>query len=280
MQRLWAIRNSHGPSARRFVERVQLAVGLEQRLLHDVFAVQHRAGHPRAVPVQARPELRHRFQERLVAGVEEARRVEVGIRGHVTNTQPEAEKIRRHPPRNRADKDKTCTDRTTIRRRNWIPLIALAALAGTAAPVAAQGIGVGMRLAWVKREVPFEADWVRFIGGQLRLVGGRIGVEVAVDRHSEKFEALNQKVVEMPIQTSVLLRLANGKVAPFLLGGPGWYRRRVEPIDGPDLSVKHDRVRLACAAAGWRSTRGGTSASTATTATRSSISTTTTTRKS
>ena len=129
------------------------------------------------------------------------------------------------------------TDRTTIRRRNWIPLIALAALAGTAAPVAAQGIGVGARLAWVKRDVPFEADSVRFIGGQLRLVGGRIGIEVAVDRHSEKFEALNQKVVEMPIQTSILLRLASGKVSPFLLGGPGWYRRRVEPIDGPDLSV-------------------------------------------
>jgi hypothetical protein len=128
-------------------------------------------------------------------------------------------------------------DRTTIRRRYWMPLFALAALAGTAAPVAAQGIGVGARLAWVKKEVPFEADSVRFIGGQLRLGGGRVGVEIAVDRHSETFEALNQKVVEMPIQTSLLLRLATGKLSPYLLGGPGWYRRRVEPIDGPDVSV-------------------------------------------
>ena len=84
MQRLWAMRNSHGLERAAFVERVQLAVGLEQRLLHDVFAVQHRAGHPRAVPVQARPERGHRFQERLVARVEETRRVEVGVRGHVT----------------------------------------------------------------------------------------------------------------------------------------------------------------------------------------------------
>ena len=42
----------------------------------------------------------------------------------------------------------------------------------------------------------------------------------------------------MPIQTSLLLRLATGKISPFLLGGPGWYRRRVEAIDGPgDLNV-------------------------------------------
>ena len=94
-----------------------------------------------------------------------------------------------------------------------------------------------MRLAWVKREVPFEADSVRFIGGQLRLVGGRIGVEVAVDRHSEKFEALNQKVVEMPIQTSVLLRLANGKVAPFLLEGRAGIAGRSSPQRSGRFSV-------------------------------------------
>ncbi len=30
------------------------------------------------------------------------------------------------------------------------------------------------------------------------------------------------------------MRLASGSFAPYLLGGPGWYKRTVEPIDGGD----------------------------------------------
>jgi hypothetical protein len=86
----------------------------------------------------------------------------------------------------------------------------------------------------VKSDTTLDTDSVRFIGGQIRMGGGRVGFEVSLDRHSETFEALNQKVVETPIQTSLLLRLANGSLSPYLLGGPGWYRRRVEVLDGPD----------------------------------------------
>jgi hypothetical protein len=125
-------------------------------------------------------------------------------------------------------------DRTTLHARNWMPLIALAALVGTAAPAGAQGFGVGARLSWVKSDVTVEADRVRFVGGQIRLGGGRVGIEVAIDRHSERLEALNQKIVDTPIQTSVLLRLSSSSFSPYLLGGPGWYRRSVEVIDGPD----------------------------------------------
>src|SRR5688572_28705528 len=122
--------------------------------------------------------------------------------------------------------------------RNWMPLIALAAFIGTAAPAGAQGFGVGARLAWVKSDTALEDDSVRFIGGQIRLGGGRLGIEISMDRRSETLEALNQKIIETPIQASALLRLATGTLSPYLLGGPGWYRRRVEPIDGADdLSV-------------------------------------------
>ena len=126
------------------------------------------------------------------------------------------------------------SDRTAIRARNWMPLIALAALVGTAAPAGAQGFGVGARMAWVTPDVNIEADRVRFFGGQIRLGSGRVGFEFAIDRHSETLEALNQKITETPIQTSVLLRLSNSSFSPYLLGGPGWYRRSVEVIDGPD----------------------------------------------
>jgi opacity protein-like surface antigen len=125
-------------------------------------------------------------------------------------------------------------DRTTTRTGYWIPLVLLAALMGTAAPASAQGFGVGARLSWVKSDVTVEADRVRLVGGQIRLGGGRVGIEVAIDRRSETLEALNQKIVDTPIQTSVLLRLSSSSFSPYLLGGPGWYRRSVEVIDGPD----------------------------------------------
>jgi hypothetical protein len=125
-------------------------------------------------------------------------------------------------------------DRTPTRPCVWIALAVLAALVGTAGPAGAQGFGVGARLSWVKSDVTVEADRVRFVGGQIRLGGGRVGIEVAIDRHSETLEALNQKIVDTPIQTSVLLRLSSSSFSPYLLGGPGWYRRSVQVIDGPD----------------------------------------------
>jgi opacity protein-like surface antigen len=107
-----------------------------------------------------------------------------------------------------------------------------------AAPVAAQGFGIGARMAWIRSDVDTESDSVRFTGGQIRLgLSQRLGVELSLDRHSESFELLNEKVTETPIQASLLMRLAGGSFSPYLLGGPGWYRRTVEAIEGADLSV-------------------------------------------
>jgi len=113
-------------------------------------------------------------------------------------------------------------------------LVMVAAALARPGVAAAQGFGVGGRIAWVKADSEVDVDSVRFNGGQIRLVSRRWGVEVSLDRNSEEFEAINQKVTATPIQASLLLRLAGGSVAPYLLGGPGWYKRHVEPIDGPD----------------------------------------------
>ena len=130
-------------------------------------------------------------------------------------------------------------------RQAAITMLVFGGLLAWAAPVYAQGFGVGARFAWVTRDVDDEADvdvdvdaeTLRFFGGQIRMVGGHYGFELSLDLRSEKFELLNQKVTETPIQASLILRLASGRVAPFLLGGPGWYRRKVEPLEGPDVSV-------------------------------------------
>jgi hypothetical protein len=116
-------------------------------------------------------------------------------------------------------------------------LFALGGLLLSVAPVDAQGFGVGGRMAWVKSDSEADDDSVRFTGGQIRMLGRRFGLEVSLDRHSESFEALNEKVIESPIQASLLLRMGGGSVSPFLLGGPGWYRRKVESLDDPDQSV-------------------------------------------
>ena len=115
-----------------------------------------------------------------------------------------------------------------------IALIAFGCLLPSVAPASAQGFGIGPRIAWVMpdSDAEVDVDSVRYFGGQIRLISRRYGLEVSLDRHSESFELLNEEVTETPIQASLLLRLGGGRVAPFLLGGPGWYRRTVKPLDG------------------------------------------------
>ena len=113
-------------------------------------------------------------------------------------------------------------------------VVICAAVAASPSNASAQSLGVGARMAWVTPDSDVDVDRVRFVGGQIRLLSPRWGLEVSMDRHFEEFPLLNQKVIDTPIQTSLLLRMGNGKVSPFLLGGPGWYRRKVELLDGPD----------------------------------------------
>jgi hypothetical protein len=124
-------------------------------------------------------------------------------------------------------------DNTILVRHVLIALLASAGLLVSTTPVAAQGFGIGARIAWVHPDVDADVDAVRYFGGQVRLMGPRFGIEMALDHHSESVELANQKISETPIQTSLLLRMGRGKVAPFLLGGPGWYRRKVETINSP-----------------------------------------------
>jgi opacity protein-like surface antigen len=116
----------------------------------------------------------------------------------------------------------------------FVPAVLAVALFATSSEASAQGLGIGGRMAWVTADSDADVDSVRFNGVQVRLVSRRWGLEVSMDRRSEEFEALNQKVVETPIQASLLMKLGAGKLSPYLLGGPGWYKRKVQPIAGSD----------------------------------------------
>ena len=111
-------------------------------------------------------------------------------------------------------------------------VLVTAALVASPSTASAQ-FGVGARMAWVTPDTELDVDKTRFVGGQIRLLSPRLGFEVAMDYHSEEFPLLNQKVTDTPIQASVLLRLGNSKATPYILGGPGWYRRKVTLLDSP-----------------------------------------------
>jgi opacity protein-like surface antigen len=125
-------------------------------------------------------------------------------------------------------------------RRAALTVLVLGGLGLSAVPASAQGFGIGGRMAWMKVETDadVDTDTPHLFGGQVRLITGRFGLELSMDRRSEEFELLNEKVTETPIQASLMMRMGSGRIAPFLLGGPGWYRREVEPLDGPDVKVK------------------------------------------
>ncbi len=125
-------------------------------------------------------------------------------------------------------------------RRAALTVLVLGGLVLSAVPASAQGFGIGGRMAWMKVETDgdVDTDTPHLFGGQVRLITGRFGLELSMDRRSEEFELLNEKVTETPIQASLMMRMGSGRIAPFLLGGPGWYRREVEPLDGPDVKIK------------------------------------------
>src|SRR5258708_965098 len=74
---------------------LQLPIALEQRLLHDVLAIQDRTGYARAVTMQPRTEVSDRFQKGDVTRLKEASRFEFGLNVHHGITQPGAIRIRR-----------------------------------------------------------------------------------------------------------------------------------------------------------------------------------------
>ena len=149
-------------------------------------------------------------------------------------------------------------------RHVLVAVVALGALLATTVPVSAQGFGLGARFAWVKQDVDMDADSVRFFGLHMRAIGGRSGFELSFDRHTESFDLINQKVIETPIQASLLVRLAQGSFAPYLLGGPGWCWRTVERLTAPRIRARATPSSAGMRVAAWRSSPAGTSASTAT----------------
>jgi hypothetical protein len=123
-----------------------------------------------------------------------------------------------------------------------LSVLALAAVVLTAAPAAAQGsgFGIGPRLTFVRGGDP-DADSQRFTGAAIRLGGGKTALEVAMDFRSTLVgEDLTERVKDYPIQASLLIFPVRTRIAPYLLGGLGWYSQRVESL-GPIQTTQTTR---------------------------------------
>lgn len=131
----------------------------------------------------------------------------------------------------------------TAAGRVLVPILGLMAVLATPGPAAAQGFGVGGRLAMVKADVDASDESVRFTGGQIRLgMSPRTALELSLDRHTTTFDDLNERVKETPVQASLLLYLMRTRFSPYVLGGPGWYWRTVELVDNPE-SIEDQSTR-------------------------------------
>lgn len=130
------------------------------------------------------------------------------------------------------------TARVACRLGAWLGVALL-----STSPAAAQSFGLGGRLGMVRPDVRAESPAERFTGGHIRArVSPRVALEVALDLRTTTSAALTERVREYPIQGSLLLFPFRTPVAPYVLGGAGWYTRRLETLVS-DNWIEADAIR-------------------------------------
>ena len=101
---------------------------------------------------------------------------------------------------------------------------------------AAQGIGVGGRVAMMRGDVQSDTGNEGFTGGHVRAwLSKRTALEVSLDRRVQTNPTLGQEVRDYPLQGSVLLAPIPGTFSPYVLGGLGWYSHTVEDLAGKQV---------------------------------------------
>jgi hypothetical protein len=99
------------------------------------------------------------------------------------------------------------------------------------APAFAQ-FGIGGRIASIRGSAP-DTSALRFLGGQIRMhLSPRTAFEVSLDRHREDSGDLTQRVVDYPLQATLMLYPVHSTFSPYLLGGFGWYTHKVQDLTG------------------------------------------------
>jgi Outer membrane protein beta-barrel domain len=107
----------------------------------------------------------------------------------------------------------------------------------------AQSFGIGPRLTFVRGDADLPDGSQRFAGGAIRLGGGKTALELAMDFRSGVTGDLTERIKDYPIQASLLVFPIRSVIAPYLLGGVGWYSQRVERLSTTQTVVDEETTR-------------------------------------
>ena len=123
--------------------------------------------------------------------------------------------------------------------RNWTIGLLAAVLLAPAPGLAQDGgsIGIGPRLTFARGSADSPDGSQRFTGGMLRMGGGRAAIEIAMDYRSDVTGDLTERIKSYPIQASLLLFPVRARVAPYVLGGVGWYSQNVTRFSAPTGTI-------------------------------------------
>jgi hypothetical protein len=116
-------------------------------------------------------------------------------------------------------------------------LTAIVAAPTTAFAQDGASVGIGPRLAFTRGSADSPDGTQRFNGGVLRLGGGHTAIEIAMDYRSGVTGTLTERIKSYPIQGSLLVYPVRARVAPYLLGGIGWYSQQVTRFSAPTGTV-------------------------------------------
>lgn len=99
----------------------------------------------------------------------------------------------------------------------------------------AQAVGIGPRMSLVRPDadagLPDDTPSDRYTGGALRLrISPRTAIELAADWKSTTSEDATVRLRNYPIQGSLLLYPVNASLAPYVVGGVGWYSQTMEGL--------------------------------------------------
>jgi hypothetical protein len=123
--------------------------------------------------------------------------------------------------------------------------VVLVALLVTPAPAQAQsgGFGIGPRLTFVRGSADLPDGTQRFNGGAIRFGGGKTALEIAMDFRSGVTGDLTERIKDYPIQGSLLIFPVRSRLAPYLVGGVGWYTQRVERLGTTQVVQQSETTR-------------------------------------